>query len=549
MITLQGKGVSPGIAFGNIEFLRRSSASVEKRIISDAAAEAARFTAARLTACDQLDKLSAELSGKIGTENAALFEIHRMMLQDTDYTDPIINLIKAESVCAEYAVNTAGSRLAQDFAEMDDEYMKARATDVYDISKRVIDILAGAQYESVATESPVIFAADDFTPSETALMDRSKVLAMISKQGSANSHSAIFARTMGIPCIIGFGKFLSGDIKEKFAALDGESGVLYIEPEPAILAGLREKKAKEDAERAELEKMRGKPTISKSGKPIKLFANIGSVNDAKAALEGDAEGIGLFRSEFLYLGRDDYPDEDFQFEHYKKVLETMGGRQVVIRTLDIGADKQAGYFNLPKEENPALGLRAIRICLTRPVLFKTQLRAIYRASAFGNAAIMFPMINALTDLQRAKALAKTVREELAAEGIPFNAAVPIGIMIETPASAIISDILAAESDFFSIGTNDLTQYTLAVDRQNESISEFCDTHHEAILRLIRMTVENAHKAGIWTGICGTLGADQKLTETFLDMGIDELSIEPSLILKLRRSICPSAQEGQHNKIT
>jgi phosphotransferase system enzyme I (PtsI) len=536
MITLQGKGVSSGIAFGNIVFLRRTSAAVEKRIITDAAGEVERFNAARLKACDQLDALSADMSAKIGEENAALFEIHRMMLQDTDYTDPIIDLIKAELVCAEYAVNTAGSRLAQDFAEMDDEYMKARATDVYDISKRIIDILSGAQSEYVATDEPVIFAADDFTPSETAQMDRSKVLAMISQEGAATSHSVIFARTMGIPCIISFGKFLSNDLQDKYAALDGESGVLYVDPEPAVLTELQKKKAKEDADRAELEKLRGKPAVSKSGKLIKLFANIGSVNDSKAALEGDAEGIGLFRSEFLYLDRDDYPDEDFQFQHYKKVLETMGGRQVVIRTLDIGADKQAGYFNLPKEENPALGLRAIRICLTRPGLFKTQLRAIYRASAFGDAAIMFPMINSLADLQRAKKIAKTVREDLAAEKVPFNAATPIGIMIETPASAIISDILAAESDFFSIGTNDLTQYTLAVDRQNESINEFCDTHHEAILRLIRMTVENAHKAGIWAGICGMLGADRKLTKTFLDMGVDELSVEPSFILKLRRDI-------------
>jgi phosphotransferase system enzyme I (PtsI) len=439
-------------------------------------------------------------------------------------------------VCAEYAVNTAGSRLAQDFAEMDDDYMKARATDVYDISKRVIEILSGVQSEYVNTDDPVIFAADDFTPSETALMDRAKVLAMISKQGSANSHSAIFARTMGIPCIIGFGKFLSNDLNGKYAALDGDTGVLYIDPEPTVLAELKAKKEKAETARTELEKMRGKTAVTKSGKTIKLFANIGSVNDAKAALEGDAEGVGLFRSEFLYLGRDDYPDEEFQFQQYKKVLEAMGGREVVIRTLDIGADKQAGYFNLPPEENPALGLRAIRICLTRPVLFKTQLRAIYRASAFGNAAIMFPMINSLSDLLRAKEIAKAVREELAAAKIPFKADTPVGIMVETPASAVISDILAAESDFFSIGTNDLTQYTLAVDRQNESINEFCDTHHEAILRLIRLTVENAHKAGIWAGICGTLGADRKLTKTFLDMGVDELSVEPSFILKLRRDI-------------
>jgi phosphotransferase system enzyme I (PtsI) len=508
---------------------------VEKRPVDDTDAEIERFQNARKKACDQLDELSEKMADKIGEENAALFEIHRMMLQDTDYTDPILALITSEKVCAEYAVNTAGSLLAQEFADMDDEYMKARSIDVYDISKRIIDILSGVVQQSGGAE-PSIFAADDFTPSETAQMEQGTVLGMISRGGAANSHSAIFARTMGIPAIIGFREFLSDDLSGKEALMDGEDGVLYIMPDEPTVHRLNEKKSRLFREKEALERLRGQPTTTQAGKKIKLYANIGSVNDAEAALAGDAEGIGLFRSEFLYLGRDDYPDEETQFTNYKKVLEKMDGRQVVIRTLDIGADKQAAYFKLPHEENPALGLRAIRICLTRPALFKTQLRAIYRASAYGNTAIMFPMINSLSDLQRSKQIAADVRAELATEKIPFNAELPIGIMIETPASVIIADKLAKSSDFFSIGTNDLTQYTLAVDRQNEAISEFCDTHHEAILRMIRMTVEAAHAAGIWCGICGTLGADEALTKTFLDMDIDELSVEPAFILPLRKQI-------------
>jgi phosphotransferase system enzyme I (PtsI) len=536
MITLQGKGVSPGIARGRLSFLKRKSLSVEKRPIDDAEKEIKRFNTARQTAADQLDALSAEMADKIGEENALLFEIHRMMLEDTDYTDPVIEIITTEKVCAEYAVNTAGSRLAQDFAGMDDEYMKARSIDVYDVSKRVIEILSGERQSPGWNNEPVILAADDFTPSETAQLDRSMALALVSRQGAANSHTAIFARTMGIPAIIGFGAFLFSDLSGKEAILDGETGVLYVDPEPEVIGELEAKAEREKREKETLEQIRGKPTRTKSGKEMKLYANIGSVNDAEAALAWDAEGVGLFRSEFLYLGRDDYPDEDTQMMSYRKALEKMGGRQVIIRTLDIGADKQADYFNLPKEENPALGMRAIRICLTHPDIFKTQLRAIYRASAHGNAAIMFPMINSLDELRRAKEIAKQVREELTAKNIPFNAAVPIGIMIETPASAIISDVLAAEADFFSIGTNDLTQYTLAIDRQNDSIAAFCDIHHKAILRLIKLTCDNAHKAGIWCGICGSLAADPVLTRTFVEMGLDELSVEPSRILKLRSLI-------------
>jgi phosphotransferase system enzyme I (PtsI) len=536
MITLQGKGVSSGIAHGRLSFLDRKSLSVEKRSVDDVEKEVERFNAAKQFAAGQLDALSASMADKIGKENALLFEIHRMMLEDSDYYDPIVELIRTEKVCAEYAVNTAGSRLAQEFAEMDDEYMKVRAIDIYDVSRRVIEILSGEDQKGTSQDAAVILAADDFTPSETAQLDRSKVRALVSRQGAANSHTAIFARTMGIPAVIGFGAFLSNDLSGKDSAVDGETGVLYIDPEPAVLAALDEKAARERREKEALEQMRGKPTRTKSGKEIKLCANIGSVNDAAAALAGDAEGVGLFRSEFLYLGRNDYPGEDAQYDSYRKVLEKMGDRQVVIRTLDIGADKQAAYFELPKEENPALGMRAIRICLTRPNVFKTQLRAIYRASVYGNAAIMFPMIASLDELARAKNLAKEARDELAAEGVPFEADVPIGIMVETPASAIVSDVLAREADFFSIGTNDLTQYTLAIDRQNDSLAPFCDTHHEAVLRLIKMTCDNAHKAGIWCGICGSLGADLALTKTFVEIGIDELSVEPSRILKLRSVI-------------
>ncbi|GMO39207.1 MAG: phosphoenolpyruvate--protein phosphotransferase [Termitinemataceae bacterium] len=533
MITLQGKGVSSGIAAGKIAFLEKAAFVPRKQPISDVTGEIERFHAARHTACDQLDDLAQTMVEKIGKENAMLFEVHRMMLEDTDYTDPIIKIIETEKICAEYAVNVAGNRLAQDFAEMDDDYMKERAIDVRDVSKRVIEILSGTQQDITSGAEPMILAAKDFTPSQTAQFDRSKVLALISQEGAANSHTAIFARTMGLAAIIGFGASLSAGLGGKEAALDGDTGTLYIEPTADILQMLAKKSAELDAAKTMREKFRGKQTKTKDGRSIKLYANIGSVTDIDAALEGDAEGIGLFRSEFVYLGREDYPSEDIQYESYKKVIEKMDGKLVIIRTLDIGADKQADYFSLPHEENPALGMRAIRICLTRPQLFKTQLRAIYRAAHYGNAAIMFPMIASVEELRRAKAIATEVREELTSENVKFNSEVPIGIMIETPASVIISDLLAKECNFFSIGTNDLTQYTLAIDRQNESISEFMNTHHEAILRMIKMTCDNAHTAGIWCGICGMLGADESLTETFVNMGLDELSVEPSYILKLR----------------
>jgi phosphotransferase system enzyme I (PtsI) len=535
MIILRGKGVSGGIAKGRLTFLKRKNLSVEKKPVEDASKEVDRFNSARLTASLQLDELSKQTADAIGGDNALLFEIHRMMLDDADYCGPIIKIIETERVCAEYAVHTAGSRLAREFAGMDDEYMKARSIDVDDVSRRVIRILSGGGEDPAGNEKPGILAADDFTPSETARLDRGRALALVSRQGSANSHTAIFARTMGIPAAIGFGASLSGELSGKDAILDGETGTLYIDPDPETIQKLEEKQEQRRREKEGLERLRGKPTLTKDGRKIKLCANIGSVNDADAALAGDAEGIGLFRSEFLYLNRDDCPDEEVQYKSYRKVLEKMGERQVIIRTFDIGADKQARYLDLPREENPALGMRAIRICLTRPELFKTQLRAIYRASVHGNGAIMFPMISSVDELRQAKNIAAAVRAELTAGGIPFKG-VPIGIMIETPAAALISDILAAEADFFSIGTNDLTQYTLAVDRQNESLAPFCDPRHEAVLRLIRLTCENARKAGIRAGICGMLAADPGLTKTFVDMGLDELSVEPSHILKLRGRI-------------
>ena len=534
-IVLQGKGVSSGIAKGRIRFHLLENLLVEKRHIKDVEKEIARFTEARIIAGEQLETLSVTMISKIGEKNALLFKVHSMMLEDSDFIDPVLEIIKTEKTNAEYAVHIAGSRLAREFADMDDEYMNARSVDVHDITKRVIEILSGTGFVGEADYEPAILAADDFTPSETALFDREKTLALIMRQGAANSHTTIFARTMGIPTIIGLGASLTNDLSGREAIVDGETGMLYVDADNETIRELETKTERERLEREELEQLRGKPTLTKNGRSMRLYANIGSVADADAALAGDAEGIGVFRSEFLFLGRDDYPDEETQYDSYRKVIEKMGNRPVIIRTLDIGADKQAGYFNLPKENNPALGMRAIRICLTRPEVFKTQLRAIYRASAYGNAAIMFPMINSFKELLQAKEMVKSVQDELADKNIPFKK-VPAGIMVETPAAALISDILAYEVDFFSIGTNDLTQYTLAIDRENDSVTAFCDTHHEAILRLIRTTCENAHKAGIWCGICGSLAADLTLTNTFIEMGIDELSVEPSCILKLRKSI-------------
>ncbi|MDR2481219.1 MAG: phosphoenolpyruvate--protein phosphotransferase [Spirochaetaceae bacterium] len=537
MITLKGKGVSAGIAHGKIIFLCRKTFVPKKKKITDTESEINRFKAACVEAARQLLELAVKTAEKLGKEQAMVFETHSMMLEDDiEFTGPVIKIIQNENVCAEWAVETISVQLSIEFAKMEDEYFRERAIDIKDVATRVIAVLSGTQTKFTAGSEPVILASDEFTPSETAQFDRNNILAIVSQDGAANSHTMIFARTMNIPAVIGLGKALSKDLSGKDAAVDGEAGNLYIEPDKNTITKLKKKETKIKNEYAVLDQFRGKETKTRDGRKIRLYANIGSADDADAAINSDAEGIGLFRSEFLYLERDDYPDENIQYESYKKTIKKMAGRQVIIRTLDIGADKQAKYFNLPYEKNPALGMRAIRICLTQQTVFKTQLRAIYRASVYGSTAIMLPMISSINELQQSKKIADEVRKELTAQKIDFDPKVPIGIMIETPAAAVISDLLAKDADFFSIGTNDLTQYTLAVDRQNESISEFCDIHHEAILRLIKMTIDNAHKAGIWCGICGTLAADTDITETFINMGIDELSVEPSSVLKLRSKI-------------
>jgi phosphoenolpyruvate-protein phosphotransferase len=535
MVQLQGKGVSKGIAIGRLVIVARSKEDIVPLPIQDAKVEIARFENARSQATTQLGELATTLAKKIGAENSLLFEIHQMMLDDLDYRETVEYIIAKDKVCAEYAVSVTAKQFSEKFSSMDDEYMKARAADVVDISRRVINLLTGQQQDVLTTEEPAILFSDDFTPSETAQLDRNKVLALVTAAGSSNSHTAIFARTMGIPAIIGLGD-LDTALHGEQVVLDGETGVIFIRPDMNTVEKLHRKERLLESETTEQRKYIGKPTISRGGQRIKLFANIGSVNDVYAALEHDAEGIGLFRSEFLYLESDDYPTEEVQFEAYRTVAEKMNGKEVIIRTLDIGADKQAGYFNLSHEENPAMGLRAIRICLSRTDVFITQLRAILRASAFGDISILLPMIASVWEVQEAKRCVQEVQKALMQDGIAYNQKIKIGAMIETPAAAIISDDLAKEVDFFSIGTNDLTQYTLAADRQNDAISKFCNPHHPAVLRLIEMVVRNAHINGVSVGICGELAADMELTKMFLDIGIDELSVAPPSVLALRQHI-------------
>ncbi|MDR2442873.1 MAG: phosphoenolpyruvate--protein phosphotransferase [Deltaproteobacteria bacterium] len=536
MLRLEGKGASPGLAIGRIKFISHTMELLEKRLIDDPINEIGRFESARALAAVELGELAVSTATKLGKESSLLFEIHAMMLDDLDYREAVITRIKGGKFSAEYAVSETAKEFAQDFSEMDDKYMQARAADVLDVSRRVIDILTGKKRESEIQRDPVILASQDFAPSETAQFERDRTLALITVGGSTNSHTAIFARTMGIPAVIGLGASLDDKCDGQMCVVDGSTGLVIFNPDEETLNQTQELLRKQKEVTEELEKLRGLPATTKSGKTIKVFANIGNVKDAHLAVNNDAEGIGLFRSEFLYLEKTDYPDEETQLAAYRSAAEILGGRQVIIRTLDIGADKQAAYFKLPTEENPALGLRALRICLKNPEVFKTQLRAIYRASAYGQVAIMLPMVTSPWEVVKAKEIAKEVQKDLDERHIPFDPKVPIGIMVETPAAAIISDLLAKEVDFFSIGTNDLTQYTLAIDRQNSSLDDFCDTHHEAILRLIRKTVNNAHAAGIWCGICGELGADPKLTETFIEMGVDELSVTPPAILPLKKRI-------------
>ena len=535
MVVCQGKSVLKGIAIGKIYLYEKQEYVLEQKQVADAEAEVARFEAAKETAIGQLDDLYEKALAEAGEEQAMIFDVHKMMLDDGDYLDAITGLIRSEKVNAEYAVHTTGEQFAAVFASMDDDYMKARSADVKDISGRVIRILAGIGDGSIASEEPVILLADDLTPSETVSLDKSKILAFVTRNGSANSHTAILARSMNIPALVQTDVELLKEYHGMDAVVDGLDGKLYLDPEEAVLAELVQKKEACGRERAELEKLIGLDNVTRDGRKINVYANIGSPEDVDKVLLNDAGGIGLFRSEFLYLGREDYPSEEEQFEIYKEVLSRMEGKKVIIRTLDIGADKQVDYFKLPKEENPAMGYRAIRICLDRIDVFKTQLRAIYRASVYGTAAIMFPMIISVKEILRIKEIVEEVKAELTAAGIEI-APVELGIMVETPAAVMISEELAKEVSFFSIGTNDLTQYTLAIDRQNQSLDTIYDSHHPAILKMLKMIVDNGHKGGCWVGICGELGADTTLTETFLSMGYDELSVSPSMILKVRQEI-------------
>ena len=531
-----GKGVSKGVAAGPISFYRRASGVIPRHEVSDTAAELERFRAARETAKEQLAKLYDKALAEAGEDAAMLFEAHQMMLDDLDFVESIEGMIENDRVNAEAAVSDTGAQFAEMFAAMDDSYMQARAADIRDISARVIGILTGEGESGIVSDVPCIVAADDLAPSETVQLDKSLILGFITSAGSANSHTAILARTMGIPAIISAGDALQPEMEGKYAIIDGQTGEAVIEPDDAERERLLKKQAKEKALKELLDQLKGKPNVTKDGRNVMVYCNIGSPADIDAVLQNDGGGIGLFRSEFLYLQGSDYPTEDEQFEAYKTVAERMGGRRVIIRTLDIGADKQADYFHLDKEENPAMGMRAIRICLTRPEVFRTQLRALYRASAYGKIAIMFPMITSVWEVQEIKRICRNIRAELAEEGVPMADKVELGIMIETPAAVMMSAELAREVDFFSVGTNDLTQYTLAVDRQGVGLDRFFDAHHPAVLRMLRMAAENAHKAGIWIGICGELGADAELTETFLSMGIDELSVSPSAVLPLRSAI-------------
>ncbi len=537
MTEFQGKGVFGAVAIGKISVFEKQEVEVKRCHITDTENEKARIEQAKEQAKEQLQQIYEKALKEVGETNAQIFEIHMMMIDDEDYNDSINNIIESQNVNAEYAVAVTADNFAEMFASMDDSYMQARASDVKDISERLIKNLSSGNQETNKTDDKVIICASDLAPSETVSLDKEKVLAFVTANGSSNSHTAILARNMNIPAVIGVGEKFLEEIKNgETAIVDGFMGKVYIDPDSETLEAMQ-KKQKQDTEKKELlQKLKGKENITLDGTKINIYANIGGVDNIGAVLLNDAGGIGLFRSEFLYLENSDYPTEEQQFQAYKKVLESMAGKKVIIRTLDIGADKQVDYFHLEKEDNPALGYRAIRICLTRPEIFKTQLRALYRASVFGNLGIMFPMITSVKELERIKEICEEVKSELHAEDVEYSENTEIGIMIETPAAAIISDRLAPMVDFFSVGTNDLTQYTLACDRQNPRLEEFCDTHHKAILRLIRMSAENAHKNGAWIGICGELAGDTTLTEEFLRMGIDELSVSPAFVLKVRDTV-------------
>lgn len=532
-----GKGVYGAVAIGKISVFKKNDVSVARTHIDDTEAEKARVEAAKSAAAEQLSAIYEKALKEVGETNAQIFEIHMMMLEDEDYNESIRNIIDTQHVNAEFAVAVTADNFAEMFSSMDDSYMQARAADVKDISNRIIANLTGTAPGIADTDDKMIICADDLAPSETVSLDKDKVLAFVTAHGSSNSHTAILARNMNIPAVIGVGDKFMSDIKDGDEAIvDGFTGEIYLSPDDATKGKMLKKQADDENKKRLLLELKGKENVTIDGSKINIFANIGSIDNIGAVLMNDAGGIGLFRSEFLYLENTDYPTEEQQFNAYKRVLESMAGKKVIIRTLDIGADKQVDYFNLKKEENPALGYRAIRICLTRPEIFKTQLRALFRASVYGHLGIMFPMITSVKELEQILSICDEVKAELKNDGIDYSDSIEIGIMIETPAAAIISDKLAPMVDFFSVGTNDLTQYTLACDRQNPDIEQFCDTHHEAILRLIEMSAENAHKNGAWIGICGELAADTTLTETFLRMGIDELSVSPTYVLKVRDTV-------------
>ena len=536
MILIQGKGVSKGVEQGTLYFYERPNTTFEKDSAIGAEAEKERFAHAQEISMEQLTVLADKCREEAGEETAILFETHAMFIEDDDYVECVLTAIDEESCTAEYAVNQAGEQFSEMFAAMDDAYMQARAADIKDISRRLMDNLMGIVPGGIASEEPVILAADDLAPSETLQLDKSKILRFVTQEGSGISHTAILARTMGIPAICGTGAALQKSYHGRQVYIDGETGELFIDPDALTLAALKEKHDKQLEMKALFESMSGLEDVTLDGKKVMVYCNIGSPEDVPAVLNNDGQGIGLFRSEFLYLGASDYPTEDEQFEAYKTVASAMKGKRVIIRTLDIGADKQVDYFEMKKEENPAMGVRAIRICLNRPEVFRTQLRALYRASAYGKIAIMFPMITSVWEVKECKRACQKVMTELEKEGIPFNKDTEIGIMIETPASVFVADALAKEVDFFSVGTNDLTQYTLACDRQANDLGKFFDPHHPAVLRALKMAADAAHKEGIWIGICGELGADPDMLSTFLAIGIDELSVSPTSVLPLRAAL-------------
>ena len=536
MITLTGKSVFGGVAIGKIAFYKRNEITIKRTHVDDIEGEVKRFETAKEKAVAQLQELYNKAMEDVGESNAMIFEIHQMMLEDLDYVESIVNIITTQKVNAEYAIGTTADNFAAMFQAMDDAYMQGRAADVKDVSERLLQVLSDNSTDAMKMDEPSIIAADDLVPSETVQLDKEKALSFITMYGSANSHTAILARTMNIPAVISLGEDLKKEYDGKLAIVDGLEGKVYIEPDAKTMEAMQEKQRKDQEQKELLEQLKGKENITKSGQKVNLYANIGNLADVGAVLKNDAGGIGLFRSEFLYLESETYPTEEQQFSVYKTVAENMAGRKVIIRTLDIGADKQVDYFGLCKEENPAMGYRAIRICLTKPEIFKTQLRALYRASAFGQIAIMFPMIIAVNEVRRIKEIIEEVKKELTEEGIAFREDVELGVMIETPAAVMVSRELAKEVDFFSVGTNDLTQYTLAIDRQNQQLDAFYDSHHPAVLEMIRMAAANAHAEGKWIGICGELAADLSLTETFLEMKIDELSVAPGMVLPLRKRI-------------